>query len=236
MFNILMVSIVIPCFNIDSNFSAKLDTLICFLQNEYGVFEIIVVDDSCPDKFQLNLAANKQNVFIVLHKENKGKGAAVQSGINRASGNIVLFTDADFPYSNDNIKTAIEEIHKGAELVIGDRTISGSDFYSKMPLYRNTGSALFTMFVKLFALRGFGDTQCGLKAFSSNAAQMLFSKLKTKGFAFDVEILRKAKQNKMIIKKIPVHFARKQASSITLTKALQTFFDVLKISFQNKTP
>jgi len=229
-----MISIVIPCYNIASDFLEKLEMLVCFLQSEHDDFEIILVDDSCSNKPQLNLAAKNKKVILLVHHENQGKGAAVQSGINRASGDIVLFTDADFPYSNDNIKTAIEEIHKGADVVIGDRTISGSDFYSKMPFYRNIGSTFFAILVRLCAVKGFGDTQCGLKAFSSQAAKTLFEKLKTKGFAFDVEILRKAKQNKMIIKKIPVHFARKQASSITLAKAFQTFFDVIKISFQNK--
>ena len=202
------------------------------LQSRGLDFEIILVDDACKDKKIIEKASCLKHVIIVHHSKNMGKGAAVKTGVFCSTGDIILFTDADFPYSFDTIAKAIEEVQLGADVVIGDRTISGSDFYSKMPYYRNTGSKIFSFLVQSLAVKGFEDTQCGLKAFSSQAANTLFANIKTKGFAFDVELLKKAKSAKFLVKKIPVQFTKKHASSLTIAKTIKTFIDVICISFQ----
>jgi len=192
---------------------------------------VLIVNDGFEDKGRILEVCNKQNFQYLQHDSNKGKGAAVQTGMLNAKGNVCVFTDIDVPYKMQNMLDMIYAVRNGeTEVAIGDRSLKQSEFYNKTPFYRNAGSRIFSLFVRSFAVRGFKDTQCGLKVFSSDVVPVLFSTLNIQGFAFDVEILKKCRKNNIVVLKFPVHFRKREASSVTLVKTLKMIIDVLKIA------
>lgn len=227
-----MISIIIPCFQCHASFEEDMQYLVSNLNLAGFDFEIIMVNDGSPDEERIREACSMLNITLLSHHTNLGKGAAVKTGMKSARGEVIVFTDLDIPYRFENMKQACELVLSSrAQVVTGDRTLGESDFFNKMPFYRNFGSKVFSVLVKLIVLRGFEDTQCGLKAFSSEASKNISAQLRINGFAFDVEILKICKINRLSVFKIPVQLRKREMSSVTILKATRMIVDLFKIAF-----
>ncbi|HRZ29224.1 MAG TPA: glycosyltransferase family 2 protein [Candidatus Paceibacterota bacterium] len=94
------LTIIIPAYNAEQFIQNNVQGLI----NRFNNSEIIVVDDGSNDKTFDKLSTLADKIKIIKHSQNLGKGAAIRSGFFSASGDIVIFTDADLPYGLDNIE------------------------------------------------------------------------------------------------------------------------------------
>jgi len=200
------LSVIIPCYNEEKNLKrGVLDEVDDYLQKQKYQSEVIISDDESTDGsrefiknyFERNKLAylKKHSRFRLLENKHAGKPFAVRSGIAKAQGEIVLFTDMDQSTPIKEFDKLLPFFQKGLDIVIGSRgqKREGSS------LLRLVGSNVFRLIRQQLLLKKIVDTQCGFKAFKSQIARDLFSRLlifkeakETKGWkvgAFDVELL-----------------------------------------------
>ena len=229
------ISIVIPCYNSSQALETNLPYLIQFCYEKNYSTEIIIVDDGSKDSTNNSEIANKYNCKFLQYSENKGKGYAVRFGVQHATGDIIIFTDADIPFEGEAIEKAIHYLtFKEYDLVLGDRGLSESNYFDKVSTKRRFGSGLFTFIVGRFVTTGFSDTQCGFKAFRKEIATDLFSKSRINGFAFDVELVYISLKRNYDIKKIPVILRSQDGNSVSVLKhGVMMLFDLFKIKLNH---
>lgn len=214
------ISVIIPAYNAASIIARSVGTVDEYLGRNFASHEIIVVDDGSDDEtpeILRSLAEKVPALRVVALPENRGKGRAVRSGMLAASGDVRAFTDADLPYSLKAIKVAAQLIAGGGfDLVVGDRTLPGSNYYSNVSLLRRVVSRTLSFVTRLMLTGEQFDTQCGFKAFRGEVAEALFSLTRVDDFAFDVEILYIALHYNLPIRRIPVRFTPRGGSSVRL--------------------
>jgi len=166
------------------------------------VYEVFVVDDGSCDATAV--IAEAAGATVVRHEKNRGKGAALRTGISKVQEldfDVIVFLDADGQNNPDEIpklvKTLLEE---DADIVIGSRFIDGSTV--DIPAYRRTGQKVLDKITNNFANTNLTDTQSGFRAFSKNAIE----KLSFKQDSLDIEsgMLMEATELGMRIKEFPI--------------------------------
>jgi dolichyl-phosphate beta-glucosyltransferase len=214
------LSVVIPSYKGAGVLRAQLPRLVEWLEARKIAYEVIVVDDGSDDRGATKQVADESGCKYIGLATNSGKGAAVRAGMQAATGQYRMFTDADIPFELDAIDRFLVYLRdKEFDVVIGDRRLPESRYFSRITGARKLASDLFTFFVGRFVTTGFSDTQCGIKGFTARAAEDLFSVTRLDGFAFDVEVLYVALKRNYDIKRLPVHFrSTHDESSVSLTK------------------
>ena len=228
-------SIIIPSYQYHDLINTEVRELMNFLNSRKVSFEIILVDDGSPDPQIPEAYCKELNIKFIRNKKNLGKGASTAKGMKAAKGDFLLYTDADVPFLFEDVLTLINTLAKGADMVIGDRNHPDSDYHEHRNLFRAAGSRVYTTIIRTFLSRQYSDTQCGLKGFQAMVGKDLFNQIKTKSFAFDVELIKCALKRNYTIKKIPVVMRKMNTrSTVSLRKhALPMLVDTLKILLWN---
>ncbi len=198
--------------------------------------EIVVVSDGSKDK-TLEAARTcgknrKTPVRTLEYFPNMGKGHAVRYGMVRASGERILFMDADYAVPIEEIDKALEGINKGFDIAIGSRAIAGASVNATQSLPRRFSARLYTLIQNLYLGFNYPDTQCGFKMFTKKAAQALFSQQKLNSVIFDAEILWLAKRLGFSVSQFPVtwtHDAQSRIQYDSLKKSLFVFQELFRI-------
>ncbi|MGE5453999.1 MAG: glycosyltransferase, partial [Methylocystaceae bacterium] len=216
-----LTSIIIPAYNEGARLPVRLRQLIPWLRE--GSLELIIVDDgSQDDTFQVAAsyaAVHPGCLRVIRHPVNRGKGAAVQSGMAAARGEFLIFSDADTTFSPDHLKEIGHYLKLGHNLVIGCRQGRAGERLAGESKLRQIMGRGFNLLVQGLVLPGIVDSQCGLKGFSRSAAVSLFSRQRVPGFAFDVEILALAQRLGYAIKVVEVEAAECEGSSVKCWRA-----------------
>jgi dolichyl-phosphate beta-glucosyltransferase len=212
------ISVVIPVFNGESFIKDSVENLRSFLDKYFSSYEIIVVDDGSTDNTRAILESlHEKNLRILGLEHNTGKYGAIAAGMAASCGTCRVFTDADIPYDQEAILYIAKLINeRQVHVVIGDRTLPESEYFSHLSFIRNLATKIFSFFIAIFVTGGLFDTQCGLKGFRSDVADVLFPFLREKGFVGDVEILYISLKYNLEIKRIPVRLKRTGPSSVQL--------------------
>lgn len=217
----IFLSVVMPCYNEEKNLKrGVLDEVADYLEKQKYQSEVIISDDGSTDG---SLAFVKDfikehSTFRLLENKHAGKPYAIRSGVRKAQGEVILFTDMDQSAPIEDITKLLPFFKKGNDIVIGSRGIERKDF----PWYRKVMSWGFRTIRGLFLLRGIQDTQCGFKAFKNQVAKDLFERLlifkeskEIKGWrvgAFDVELLFIAQKRNYKIAEVVVNWEDKDAA------------------------
>lgn len=230
-----MLSVIIPSYNGAPVLNKQLPGLIAYLTRKKIHHEIIIVDDGSDDYGGTKRVATENKCIYIRHKINNGKGAAVRSGMLKAKGGFRIYTDVDIPFTLDSFKQFLRYLDfKEFDVVIGDRTLTGSSYAQKIPFIRKLGSDIFSFLAGRFVAGGYFDTQCGMKGFRSEAAEDIFSVSKIDGFAFDVEILYIALKRNYDIKRLPVKLRSNETSSVKIVRhGIQMLFDLFSLPINN---
>jgi dolichyl-phosphate beta-glucosyltransferase len=223
------LSIVIPAYNEGERLGKTLTRIIEWTDQALEEFEIIVVDDGSTDNTVEIAKSISPQVRVVSYTPNQGKGHAVRAGVLASTGNTVLFSDAD-------LSTPIEECERlgsalaTADIAIGSRGLPESDIVERQPWYRQTMGKTFNGIVRMLAVRGVSDTQCGFKLFRGGLARELFADLTISHFAFDVEILFMAQQRGYRIAEVPVRWINDERTHVNaFTDSSRMLMDVVRI-------
>lgn len=213
------LSLILPCYNSLSILQQQLPQVLFYLQQHFSTYEVILVDDGSEKSQDIRVFATEQSCRCIVLPHNKGKGAALRTGFQHATGRVQVFLDADIPFEPDVIGTMYRLIAAGAaDLVIGDRTAAGSVYYMQVSPLRKAGSFFISGIAKRILQSDIRDTQCGVKGFSATAATALFPVSIIDGFGIDVEILYLASLQNMSILKVPVKLRAVHPSSVRIVR------------------
>src|SRR5713101_1549365 len=208
------LSIVIPTWNGGHQLSATLSHLREFRTSLQFQTEIVIVDD-CSERSTARIAcdfADDNALTVVLRNEiNQGKGHAVARGMLHASGAYRIFVDSDLAYPSCQISKLMRALEAGNDVAIACRVLPESRYVMSPTFFhylytRHLMSRLFNRLAQQVLLPGILDTQAGLKGFTANAAQTIFSRQTLCGFGFDLECLFIARLHGLKIEQVPVDF------------------------------
>lgn len=226
------LTVVLPCFNGGKVAVDSALALSAFLSGQGVVHEIIVVDDGSADDTAHRLAAlQPPGLRVLVHPGNRGKGAAVKTGLRAMGGRYVVFTDHDLPYGPASVSDCLLELRRGAHLVIGDRTLAGSRLEARVPVMRRFISRSLLFLIDRFLPRlPTRDTQCGLKGMSSWFAGAVLDRSRIDRFSFDLEVVAIGAANRVPLIPIPVALKQPMDTSPRLLMesalALRDFFRI----------
>ena len=163
-----------------------------------------------------------------------GKGSAVRRGMDEARGEWRFLCDADLSMPIDNLARFFVGVdgHPEYDVAIASREAPGSRRFNE-PKSRHVKGRLFNYAVKILALRGIEDTQCGFKLFSAESATKLFPHQSLDGWAFDVELLVMAKKAGFGVGEVPIDWYYGEGSKMTLAKGIVAVLDVAKVGLNN---
>jgi dolichyl-phosphate beta-glucosyltransferase len=234
----IFLSIVIPAYNEQTRLPRTvLETVRWCTARKMG-FELIIADDGSQDEtLALARLFEESDARIrALACPHMGKGATVRMGILNAKGRFVLFMDADGATPLTEIPKLLAAVERGQDVAIGSRVVQrpGEVEVQTSALRRFIGRS-FALFVNLFAIEGIADTQCGFKMFRREAAEAIFSRQKSVGFAFDVEVLFIARRLALSIAEIPVNWVAQPGSKVNLvTDSCRMLWDISRIRWLHR--
>jgi len=228
----MKLSIIIPAYNEAKRIAGTIETICVFLERKHLYSELILVNDgSTDDTLQIIKAYCDPNdmIKIISYNKNRGKGYAVRSGVLSATGDILLFLDADLSTAIEETESFLDEIDN-YDVLIGSRRLKNSNIIKKQPFYRVFLGRLFSLFVDSIFHFDIEDTQCGYKMFKREPARNIFENLKIEKFSFDVEVLYLASKFNYRIKQLPVTWHNDADSSIYAVKdGMKMLLDLIKI-------
>ena len=219
-----LFSLVIPAYNEALRLPPYLATIRPYLEARYpGRHEVIVVDDGSRD----GLADVLQKAAVdwpalrwIRHESNRGKGAAVATGMLAARGDLVLFADADGATPIAEEAHLAAAIAAGADLAIGSRLLSGSGARRSRNWFRGLAGRLFAALARRMLRLSVRDTQCGFKMFRGEVSRRLFAVVREPGYLFDLELLALAVKFGYRTAEVPINWAEVPGSHLSLARAL----------------
>jgi glycosyltransferase involved in cell wall biosynthesis len=228
------LTIVVPVFNEESTVRQVLDALVA--QPIPGEVEIIVVDDGSTDRTKEILQATWHSSHVcVRHEVNRGKGAAVRTGISRASGTHLLVFDADSEYDPADIPNLIAPILSGrAEVVYGVRVRgAGTSFPSIINVF---GNRLMTAATNSLYGSAISDLHTCLKLLPLSMLRRM--RLEEEGFGLDTEISAELLRRGFRPYEVPVTYvgrSREEGKKIRLSDAFRCVQVLLKVRLRGRT-
>jgi glycosyltransferase involved in cell wall biosynthesis len=211
-------SIVIPAYNESARIGGALEEVLRTLDEKRWNAEVLVVNDGSSDNTAAiveSFAAKDGRVRLLENGVNRGKGYSVRNGLLHASGNILMFTDADLSSPMVEAERLFDAIRDGADVAIGSRWLQTSRQTIHQPLYRQFFGRCFNVVTRMIMRLPFADTQCGFKAFKRSAAQTIFQLQRIERWGFDPEILFIALKRGYNIKEVPVTWGHDERSRIS---------------------
>jgi len=194
------ISVIIPAYNEDKNLGEVLRRLMKI--NWPWRMEIIVIDDGSTDQTSKEISSFPF-VKYVRHKNNRGKGAAIRTGIKSSRGKVIVIQDADLEYSPEYIPHLVKPILTGAADIV-----YGSRFRGKcegMSFSHFVGNRILSLVAEILYNVPITDVMTGHKAF--NRAVFNSFELEEDGFTVEVEMTSKGLQNGWRFAEVPVTYS-----------------------------
>lgn len=242
------LSIVIPAYNEETRIGRSLDDVLGFLKTQTYRAEVIVVDDGSSDETAKHVSerASKyrsagHELRVLTNTPNRGKGYSVKRGLTEASGEIVMFSDADLSSPITEAPKLIEPIAAGhADVTLGSRALNRELIGVHQPRMRELGGTVFNLCMRTITGLKFKDTQCGFKAFRREAAIPVFALQQIERFGFDPEVLYIAKKQGNRLLEVPVVWNHCEGGELQnklnyLRDSIHMFADLIRIRFNDLT-
>jgi dolichyl-phosphate beta-glucosyltransferase len=244
------LSIVLPAYNEEARLGPALDELFGYLhrrgldarEGRPGSAElpasvhVLVVDDGSSDgttalvQGRPEVADGDLELLTVPHG---GKGAAVRAGMLHATGDLVIFADADMATPPDELPLLCEALET-ADAAYGSRIQpDGSDMRASQPAWRRLLGKTFHVLASVWVVGPVQDTQCGFKGFHRDVARDVFARQRVTSIVFDVELIFLVRRRGYSHRVVPIRWADRRGSRMHpgLRLGLQVAWDLLRIPF-----
>ncbi len=212
------LTIIVPAFNEASRLPAgmgRFDAAVADGAVDLDETEVVLIDDGSTDQtaaVATRLLAPLPHHRVISLPANGGKGAAVRTGVKLARGPYVAYMDADMAIDPRAVPLLLDALGS-SEAAIGSRALANSMMDGTYAV-RAVMGRLFNRLVTTGTGLGLEDTQCGFKAFRTPAARLLFHLVGIDRFAFDVEVLARARRLGLGIAEVPVHWQNVPGSTV----------------------
>jgi glycosyltransferase involved in cell wall biosynthesis len=229
------LSLVIPAYNEEHRLRNSLNLVAAFVDGQAFPIEVVIVNNNSTDGTRsiIDEAAAEFPFIHGLDEATQGKGAAVRTGMLAAKHEYLFICDADLSMPIEEVLKFLPPQLEDYDVAIASREAPGAIRVDEPP-FRHFIGRVFNMIVRVFAVRGFHDTQCGFKCFTREVAHDLFPLQTIDGWSFDVELLHIAQRRGYTIKEIPITWYYKNNSKIKpLSDAWNMFRDVMKIRWNS---
>ncbi len=225
------LSVIIPAYNEERRLAERLkEVMEYFVVQDYS-YEVILVDDGSTDRTAeivktLEKEYDKLQLLRVVHG---GKGHACKQGILASRGQWLFLSDSDLSMPIKDFAKFVPLLQGDNHIVIASREVPGARRYGE-PGYRHLMGRVFNWVVRVLAVHGIHDTQCGFKCFRADVAREIFSVQTINGWGFDVEILFVAQKRGYRIVEVPIDWHYRSHSKIKpVQDAINMFREVWQI-------
>lgn len=225
----MKLSIVVPVYNEVTT----VEEILSRIEAVPGEKEIIVVDDGSSDGTTelLRTLPEKTDLKLFFHPANMGKGAALKTGFEHVSGDVVIVQDADLEYDPRDYETLIAPIADGrADAVFGSRFLGGP--HRVLFFWHYVGNKLLTLLSNMFTNLNLSDMETGYKAFRAKLLPEL--NIKCRRFGFEPEITAKLAKLKCRIYEVPISYSGRgyeEGKKITWRDGAAALFHIIRFRF-----
>lgn len=233
------LTLVIPVYKEHRRMGESLRAVTAFVAAETDVaVDVIFVDDGSPDNSAAMINAfladrDDPALRLIRYPVNQGKGYAVKTGVMAAEGELILMSDADLSTPLADWRKLKAALDAGADIACGSRAVRGAHIGKPPPLHRRLLSRIFNLLVRVAGVRGIRDTQCGFKLFQAEAAKRIFGVMRTKRFAFDVEMIALARDMGYRVAEVPVNWDYSGHSTVRIfSSGGRMLFDVFMLALR----
>src|SRR6266702_3246466 len=226
-------SIIIPAYNEGARLGTTLDRVLNYVAAQRWDAEVIVVNDGSRDQtpdLVRSYAQTHPALRLLENPGNRGKGYSIRNGMLHASGEILLFSDADLSSPIEEADKLLAALQNGADVAIGSRWLRAELQTQRQSLHRQLLGRVFNLALRMVLGLPYHDTQCGFKAFTRRAADAIFPLQRIEGWGFDPEILFLARKFGMKTEEVPVQWAHSGDTRIhPVRDGIRMFVEMLKI-------
>jgi glycosyltransferase involved in cell wall biosynthesis len=229
------LSVVIPAYNEAGRIELALARVSAYLEKRGITWELIVADDGSTDQtaliVQRFLAGHPDGrVRLVRLERNRGKGAALRTGIQASRGRRVLMMDADLATPIEELEKLEQAMDRGAQVATGSRAVGTSNVTRPQSALRVTLGRAGNLWIRSLAVPGIHDTQCGFKLFEGDLARKLFGLAREDRFGIDIEVLCLAARHLRVpIAEVGVRWEHQDGSKVRWKDYVDVFVKVPRI-------
>jgi len=228
----MKLSIVMPVYNE----AATINEIILRVQTIEQEKEIIIVDDGSTDgtvEYLKEVDSQYDNVSVLYHEKNRGKGAALQTGFAKVCGDIIVIQDADLEYDPRDYETLLVPILDGrADVVYGSRFLGGP--HRVLYFWHYVGNKLVTLLSDAFSNLNLTDMETCYKVFKREVLDEI--KLRSKRFGFEPEFTMKIAKKGFRVYEVPISYSGRtyrEGKKIVWKDGVKAFFAIIWFRFFN---
>jgi dolichyl-phosphate beta-glucosyltransferase len=231
------LTLVLPAYNEAKRIGPALDDLMAYLRTRPAglpVTDVLVVDDGSSDDTAAIVAARPEVVdglLRVMTVPHAGKGAAVRAGMLMATGELIVFADADMATPPAELVKLVAALGS-AYVALGSRIQpDGTDMRASQPRYRRLLGGVFHTLASVWVVGNVKDTQAGFKGFTREAAHDLFARQRVTSIVFDVELIHLARRRGYRVAIVPIRWEDVRGSRMRPGPrlAIQVAWDLFRI-------
>ncbi|MFI6941319.1 dolichyl-phosphate beta-glucosyltransferase [Streptomyces sp. NPDC050418] len=222
----LELTVVVPAYNEQERLRPTLDAITEHLADTRS-WELIVVDDGSDDatrRIAMEASVAEPRIRVLPGDVNHGKGHALRRGVLASRGERVLITDADLASPISELERLDKALADGHAAAIGSRAAAGARIEHHQHPVREALGRTGNLLIRLLAVPGIRDTQCGFKLFDGERARAAFAHSRLDGWAIDVEVLQYFRREQLPVAEVPVRWSHQDGSKVRA----RDYFSVLR--------
>jgi glycosyltransferase involved in cell wall biosynthesis len=225
----MKVSVIMPVYNEEST----IEEILRRVKAVEVATEILVIDDGSTDGTRdiLEKMNDDEQLRVILHDRNRGKGAAVRTGFQHATGEVFLIQDADLEYDPRDIPSLIRPIEEDiADVVYGSRFLGGPR--RSVMFWHMVANRMLTFMTNLLYNTILSDMETGYKVFKREIVDGM--QIHANGFDFEPEFTAKILKKKVRVYEVPISFNPRdydEGKKIGMRDAFQAVWTLLKYRF-----
>ena len=231
----MKISVVIPCYNEESTIESIVDAVAGLpLWREHGL-EIIIVDDYSSDKTPdalKKVVAKYPDIKTTRHAANRGKGAALQTGFDMVTGEIIIIQDADLEYDPNEYPRLLEPILAGkADVVFGSRFM-GDRPHRVLFFWHMVANKILTLLSNMATNLNLTDMETCYKVFKTEVIRKI--RIEENRFGFEPEITAKVAHMRVIIFEVGISYygrTYEEGKKIGLKDAFRALYCIIRYNF-----